>query len=650
MKLLRKTLYGSLLLVAVVAITTPLSEARPDPGRIGSEAHGYQSDLALAPQPSTVDRITHDMANIVTTIDNFGYVGGYSHYGDVYPSGEWPRNSGHNYLAEVRYWMGAVTASGDTLVANTYDDFQALPMSINGEDQYKILKSTDPERYYNYDLTDTAGAGYGRPAHGWKIWNADSNTYVYNENYNVLSTSQEPGGPTSLQDSHYRFADNASGVPLLGLELTHTVYNWNYCYNEDFLFMVLEITNTSDVDYNEFAFGLYIDIDVGGPDGTGENGRLRDAVAFDSTENLAWIYDVDGHDPGWNAKTGIMGTKYLETPGGGGMTSFRSDDWSIVTGLDDGGRFQLIAGTQFDESLEPTDQFYIQCTRGITLNSGETKRVVYALIAGQDEEDFRNNAALAQQLYDNHFVGPQPPATPTLTVRAGDSKVYLSWGDTSEVSVDPLSGAQDFAGYKLYKSENQGKTWGEPDYKAGNDCMEFDYDFIAAYSINNPGDLIQHSFIDTGLYNGVEYWYCLVAYDSRDTITGVDALQSGFGIAGQASNVVSIRPEADPAGYYEAAATVTHEYTGSDEPSSGEVTPIVFDHSELLGADYEVVFEDAPEATYWHLINVTTGDTILDHQTLTSGDPELFPVVEGMRVYVTNADQQPQSMIQTDGI
>ncbi|MFH1686406.1 MAG: T9SS type A sorting domain-containing protein [bacterium] len=644
MKLPKKILYGGCLIVALLATTAPLSVARPDPGQNPSGTHMAQTGRALAPQPSTVDQITHDMANIVTTVDNWGYVGGYDYYG--YPSGEWLRNSGHNYLAEVRYWMGAVTASGDTLVANSYDDFQALPMPIDGEDQYQIYLSTDPERYHQYDQSDEVGADYGRPAHGWRVWSAEENDYVYND-ADPLPASFNPAGPVSLQDSHYRFADNARGEPLLGLELTHSLYSWNYCYNEDFLFVVLEITNTSDVDYAEFAFGLYLDIDVGGPDGTGENGRLHDMVAFDSTENLAWIYDAVGYDPGWKAKTGIMGTKYLETPGGGGMTSFRSDDWSIVTGLDDGGRFQLIASDQFDESLPPTDQFYIQCTRGIELNAGETKRVVYALIAGQDEEDFRNNAALAQQLYDNNFVGPQPPATPVLTSRAGDGKVYLYWSDTSEVSVDPLSGLQDFAGYKLYRSDNQGKSWGEKDYKIDNNCMEFDYDYIADYSVDHPGGLIQHSFVDSGLINGVEYWYCLVAYDSPDPTTGVDALQTGFGIAGQAPNVVSVRPEANPAGYYEAAATVSHQYTGSDQPSPGTVTPIVFDRTQLLGADYEVVFEDAPEATYWHLISVTTGDTVLDHQTLTNGDPELFPIAEGLRVYVTNGDVEPEDFGQT---
>ncbi|MEA3296753.1 MAG: hypothetical protein U9R56_02680, partial [candidate division Zixibacteria bacterium] len=565
-------------------------------------------------------------------------------------SGEWPRNSDRDYIGEIRYWMGAITASGDTLVANSYDDFEAMPMPISGVNDYKIYLSTDSTRYFDYDMSDTIGFSNGNPSYGWRIWDPTEDQYIYNQIYDALSTSYSAGGPTSLQDSYYRFNDDALGSSLLGIELTHNVMQWNYCYNEDFLFVVLEITNTSTEDYHEFAFGLYVDIDVGGPDGTGENGRLEDMVAFDSTENLAWVYDNVGIDPGWGptVSTGIMGTKYLETPDNTGMTAFRSDDWAIVTGIDDIGMFELINSQQFDESLPPTDQFYIQCTRGIDLTAGKTVRVVYALIAGSDETDFNNNAAMAQELYNNYFQGPQPPSTPTLEARAGNRKVYLHWDDTAEVAVDPLSGDEDFAGYKLYRSDNQGKTWGVVNYQTGNNCMTIDYTPVALYTVSTAGDPIPHSFVDTGLYNGVEYWYCLAAFDRGDDVTGVDALQSGFGVADQVPNVLAVTPVPGPAGYYDAASTVDHNYTGDGLSSEGTVVPIVFDESRLTGSDYQVVFEDAPEATYWHLINFTNGDTVLTNQTRTSGEANLFEVTEGLRVVVSDGDHIPRGYGQTE--
>jgi hypothetical protein len=620
----------------------------PDQSKLGDGPD--DTGVALSAHPSTLDQVMHDVSNIVTTVDNYGFIGGYGYYG--IPSGEWPRNSGHNYLADIRFWMGGVTAAGDTLVANSLDDFQAMLQPVNGEDAYRMYLSTDSTRYHDYDATDTMGLSLGSPANGWRVWDSEKATWGYNETYDPLLASTRETGPTSLQESHYRFNDAALGEPLMGLELTQTILSWNYCYNENFLFVVLDITNTSPEDYSDFAFGLYIDLDVGGPDGTGENGRLGDLVAYDEDENLAWIYDEDAEDPGWgrNVTTGVMGTKYLETPDDIGMTAFRSDDWVMVDGIGDKAKYALINSSQFDESLPPTDQFYLQCTRGIDLTAGKTVRVVFALVAGADEDDFRDNATMAQQLYDSYYVGPQPPTTPTLSARAGDGKVYLHWNNAAEVSLDPLTGEADFVGYKLYRSENRGKTWGDIFYNTGNDCMDSDYPTLATYSIAAFGDRIQHSFVDSlGLHNGVEYWYCLAAYDAGDEVAGVDALQTGFGVANQASNVVAIAPESNPAGFYEAAATTEHLFTGSGLMSEGEVAPIVFDQSELTGSSYSVVFEDAIDASYWHLINTTTDDTLLANQTRAGGDPALFDVTEGLRVHVTNGDRIPRSYGQTAG-
>lgn len=612
----------------------------------GGGSPGGDDGPVTSPPLITVDRVTHNQGNIVTTIDNWGVIGGYHYYG--MPSGEYPRNSDHDYIGEIKYWMGATNTSGDTLVANADDDFQGIPNLVTGVEQHTIFLSTDTNRYFDYDPSDTVGLGYGNPAHGWRIWDSELDDYTYEQNYSSLSAGFYDGGPRSIQESHYRFGDAAQGSSLMGLEMTHTVLQWNYCYNEDFMFVILEIKNTSLEDYNDFAFGLYVDLDVGGFDGTGENGRLGDLVASDTAENLGWIYDADGYDPGWgpDVTTGVMGTKYLETPGGVGMTAFRTGDWALVPD-NDPGRFDLINSTQFDGSLPPTDQYYIQCTRGINLAAGATVRVVYALVAGDDEADFRANAALAQELYDNYFVGPEPPPTPTLSARAGDEKVYLRWNDSAQSAVDPLSGENDFAGYKLYRSSNRGLTWGETIYATGNNCLTVDYTPLVDYRLARPTDPAPRTYIDTDLVNGVEYWYCLVAYDTGASATGIDPLQSGFGDPDGAPNVVLVTPRDDPAGFYEAAGTVVHQYDGTAVPSSESPIPTVFDPKELQGDDYEVVFEDTPQETYWHLINVSEGDTVLKDQTIFGGDPEMFPVVEGLRLVMRNADRIPRSMEQT---
>ncbi len=599
-------------------------------------------DMTQAPPTPMQDRILHNKGNIVTTVQNWGQIGGLMDYG--FPSGEWPKGSEHNYLAEIKYWMGAVKPDGDTVVANTDDDFMPIATLIQGEESYRIHLSTDPSSY-TYDPTDTVGLGIGKPAHGWRVWNPQTEDWVYNQVWS-FDVGFVEAGPISLQESHYRFCDANSGVPVLGLEMTQTIYQWNYEYNEDYLFVVLEIKNTGLNDYADFAFGLYCDFDVGGyHPPTHENGRLGDLVAFDSLMNLAWTYDEDGYDPGWGplVKCGMMGTKYIETPDDIGMTAFRTGDWAQLPD-DDPGKYEFINSQQFDQSLPPTDQYYVQCTRGINLSSGKTVRVVFALVAGHTEEELKKNAAMAQTVYDNHFIGPEPPQAVKLVATPGYKKVKLSWNNSSEIFPDPLTGEIDFKGYKIHRSTDMGASWGDlmvnPDGSLGPDYVP-----IAMFQKDEDDDILPHTFIDSNLTNGIEYWYSVVSFDAGDSL--IDPLQTAYGRPGEDSNCAFAIPRTDPAGYLPAEATVLHNYHGSEKESDGSVVPIIFDPGVLTGYDYQVVFSEDPFSTYWHLIDVTTGDTVLKDQIQQSGDVESYPVVDGIQVIVINGERTPRSYSQT---
>ena len=55
---------------------------------------------------------------------------------------------------------------------------------------------------------------------------------------------------------------------------------------------------------------------------------------------------------------------------------------------------------------------------------------------------------------------PAPPAIPEVQAVRSNEKIILIWDDAAESSIDPLTGYFDFEGYRIYRSTDQGKTWG----------------------------------------------------------------------------------------------------------------------------------------------------------------------------------------------
>ncbi|REL24777.1 hypothetical protein DYD21_16580 [Rhodohalobacter sp. SW132] len=80
----------------------------------------------------------------------------------------------------------------------------------------------------------------------------------------------------------------------------------------------------------------------------------------------------------------------------------------------------------------------------------------------QSRENLTENIGWAYRLFDGQvdedgertrFLVPEPPDTPNMRVEldAGITSIY--WDDRAEFSVDPVTGEEDFAGYRLYRTQ-----------------------------------------------------------------------------------------------------------------------------------------------------------------------------------------------------
>ena len=222
----------------------------------------------------------------------------------------------------------------------------------------------------------------------------------------------------------------------------------------------------------------------------------------------------------------------------------------------------------FQRPPEGVDPLVLMTCGPFDLPVGREVPFSFCIIFGQDKEDLINNARFAQVMYNSRYQGFTPPSVPAVHVVSEINKVKIYWNDSAESSKDVLTGYSDFEGYKLYKSTDGGKTWGQPrnmifnmegifvgwqpfqqfDLSAEMDSMhcvyEPNYDcepkLSRGHSISGPdpyfpwfhlgkdtglemiklpepyvleGDTFAYMFEDENVVNGMEYTYSVVAYD-----------------------------------------------------------------------------------------------------------------------------------------
>ena len=170
----------------------------------------------------------------------------------------------------------------------------------------------------------------------------------------------------------------------------------------------------------------------------------------------------------------------------------------------------------------------------------------------------------------NHFLSPAPPDVPVMKTTALDRAVLVTWDSTAENSKDVVSGlvgypdsirrkaTLPFLGYQLWRSTRSDHDSTirpdgvNPDVMLGQ-WQLYDYRTDSVFDknghlnhfhytrLNSTPHQIPHSYLDIGddnhdgiltgnegLYNGVSYYYYLLAYDEYDSINKVGPLTTAI--------------------------------------------------------------------------------------------------------------------------
>lgn len=337
----------------------------------------------------------------------------------------------------------------------------------------------------------------------------------------------------------------------------------------------------------------------------------------------------------------------------------------------------------FDTTIRATNIQILFGSGPFPLKKNKRERFSVALVMGSNEEDMIFNKETVQQIYNANYNFAKPPYKATLKAVGGDKKVFLYWDDLSEESRDPFLGYEDndptkgykkdFEGYLIYKSEepefNDIKlitdSKGEPKY--WKPIAQFDL----VDSIKGPDPVgingahfwrgddrgLQHSYIDSNVVNGKQYYYALVAYDQGDPNFGTKGL-----IPSETTKIISedvsgsikfvdincavVIPNAPAAGY------IPPEINGdltkvADGLGTGRINAVVLSQGEVInGTNYKVVFESSSEipvykTTSYSIIKEVNGvsDTVFGRiDSSDFGRDKFSPPFDGLSISVLNAD------------
>ncbi len=507
----------------------------------------------------------------------------------------------------------------------------------------------------------------------------------------------------------YNDAQNALAPGGVGIEVEQSSYSYGRPYAEDMVFWQFTIRNTSGSDLEGIYVGLlakfrpdydnhdYINLIDSDYDGSQDLVYVYDV---NNQRNRTW---ADADDP-----LGMVGIRVFDTPYDLGITDFHhfphekrietdSLAWAIMTSdkdspalYDTTGDFSSLFFHGDDPRIDYTGEDsleafyppwkeedsgeifggqavdYIISCGPFNLPAGASVPFSLALIMGDagetpfapDTSDLMLNVRTASAMYNLQYQGSGPPAPPEVFALAGDRSATLYWtAEPSESSRDALTGEMDFEGYKIFRSTSQGLTWGrgvtdEFGAPAG-------YEQIATFDLINdvsgldpvfPQHLgrnsgLAYTYLDDNLINGLEYWYCVTAYDRGNQ--NPDTLEQSYlyplGASVLEPHTVSVIPGVKAV---DLPSDDNLAPIGGD--CGGSVRVVIIDTAAVTGHGYRITFEDEvitsidSSDTTWglvfNLVDITETDTILYQQAVPGEPGEYAPPVDGFRLVMENVE------------
>jgi hypothetical protein len=315
---------------------------------------------------------------------------------------------------------------------------------------------------------------------------------------------------------------------------------------------------------------------------------------------------------------------------------------------------------RFDEALALNYNIgFLFASGPFTLPAGKTERFSLALAYGANLDQLEENVRIVQNIYNANYQFAVPPPLPTLTAETGDGFVRLSWNDVAERSLDPVTGINDFEGYRIYRSTDPDfldvslitdargteTVFNKPlvQFDLVDEIKGFsDLDIFGVKYYLGDDTGLTHTFTDTTVTNGQEYYYAITSYDFGSEQFGYFPSENAIAVTREAratilpSNVVAARANPKVSGYVAATASSAEQISGGGDGTvdvqivNSEIVP----ENHIFKLTFKTIFEDSIRAIYYDLFDSTAARRVITNGYDLNGEG-IGQVAEGLLPIIT---------------
>ena len=205
-------------------------------------------------------------------------------------------------------------------------------------------------------------------------------------------TLQTPG-IVSDQDGFTRFSDStAPTANRIGVRVALHSYAYSNPVDSKYIILSYEITNTTTAPLTNFLAGIFLDWDIG----TTDTELRQNLSRYDSTRSLGYAYSSMPQ-----GRREYLGIRALD-----GAASFRSLVNNTSINLSRAAKWDWLSGGFGASNVGPADIHHVISSGPYTIAPGATRRVAFALVAGDSSlANLQQNADAAKAKWRRLTVG-----------------------------------------------------------------------------------------------------------------------------------------------------------------------------------------------------------------------------------------------------